>query len=386
MKIIYHKSLLLMTSVIISSTLVAIAVSSCNFNNTNTNAMASNATVSTQPFGMVDGKAITEYTLKNAAGMQVGIINYGGALTKIITQAKDSSFGDVITGFKSINGFTQSGNPYFGALIGRYANRIAKGTYKVDGVEYHAALNNNGQSLHGGLKGFDKVVWEAKVLPGDSSIQLNYVSKDGEEGYPGNLSVQVVYTLTAHNSIQIEYTAKTDKTTVINLTNHAYFNLSAEKSATIHDHVLQILASEYTPVNEVLIPTGEILNVSGTPFDFNEPKRIGNDIDKIPGGYDHNWILTKATGLQEVANVYDPLSGRVLSVATTEPGLQFYSGNFLDGTLTDTKNDTKYILHGALTLETQHYPDAPNQSRFPSTLLKPGEVYRQTTVYSFSIK
>jgi aldose 1-epimerase len=386
MKIIYHKSLLLMTSVIISSTLVAIAVSSCNFNNTNTNAMASNATVSTQPFGMVDGKAITEYTLKNAAGMQVGIINYGGALTKIITQAKDSSFGDVITGFKSINGFTQSGNPYFGALIGRYANRIAKGTYKVDGVEYHAALNNNGQSLHGGLKGFDKVVWEAKVLPGDSSIQLNYVSKDGEEGYPGNLSVQVVYTLTAHNSIQIEYTAKTDKTTVINLTNHAYFNLSAGKSATIHDHVLQILASEYTPVNEVLIPTGEILNVSGTPFDFNEPKRIGNDIDKVPGGYDHNWILTKATGLKEVANVYDPLSGRVLSVATTEPGLQFYSGNFLDGTLTDTKNDTKYILHGALTLETQHYPDAPNQSRFPSTLLKPGEVYRQTTVYSFSIK
>jgi len=386
MKIIYHKSLLLMTSVIISSTLVAIAVSSCNFNNTNTNAMASNATVSTQPFGMVDGKAITEYTLKNAAGMQVGIINYGGALTKIITQAKDSSFGDVITGFKSINGFTQSGNPYFGALIGRYANRIAKGTYKVDGVEYHAALNNNGQSLHGGLKGFDKVVWEAKVLPGDSSIQLNYVSKDGEEGYPGNLSVQVVYTLTAHNSIQIEYTAKTDKTTVINLTNHAYFNLSAGKSATIHDHVLQILASEYTPVNEVLIPTGEILNVSGTPFDFNQPKRIGNDIDKVPGGYDHNWILTKATGLQEVANVYDPLSGRVLLVATTEPGLQFYSGNFLDGTLTDTKNDTKYILHGALTLETQHYPDAPNQSRFPSTILKPGEVYRQTTVYSFSIK
>ena len=386
MKIIYHKSLLLMTSVIISSTLVAIAVSSCNFNNTNTNAMASNATVSTQPFGMVDGKAITEYTLKNAAGMQVGIINYGGALTKIITQAKDSSFGDVITGFKSINGFTQSGNPYFGALIGRYANRIAKGTYKVDGVEYHAALNNNGQSLHGGLKGFDKVVWEAKVLPGDSSIQLNYVSKDGEEGYPGNLSVQVVYTLTAHNSIQIEYTAKTDKTTAINLTNHAYFNLSAGKSATIHDHVLQIHASEYTPVNEVLIPTGEILNVSGTPFDFNQPKRIGNDIDKVPGGYDHNWILTKATGLQEVANVYDPLSGRVLLVATTEPGLQFYSGNFLDGTLTDTKNDTKYILHGALTLETQHYPDAPNQSRFPSTILKPGEVYRQTTVYSFSIK
>jgi len=386
MKIIYHKSLLLMTSVIISSTLVAIAVSSCNFNNTNTNAMASNATVSTQPFGMVDGKAITEYTLKNAAGMQVGIINYGGALTKIITQAKDSSFGDVITGFKSINGFTQSGNPYFGALIGRYANRIAKGTYKVDGVEYHAALNNNGQSLHGGLKGFDKVVWEAKVLPGDSSIQLNYVSKDGEEGYPGNLSVQVVYTLTAHNSIQIEYTAKTDKTTVINLTNHAYFNLSAGKSATIHDHVLQIHASEYTPVNEVLIPTGEILNVSGTPFDFNQPKRIGNDIDKVPGGYDHNWILTKATGLQEVANVYDPLSGRVLLVATTEPGLQFYSGNFLDGTLKDTKNDTRYILHGALTLETQHYPDAPNQSRFPSTILKPGEVYRQTTVYSFSIK
>lgn len=386
MKKFFNTSLCYIASAIMSVSIIAMAVSGCNFNTTNTNAMAPTATVSTQPFGTVDGKAITEYTLKNAAGMQVGIINYGGALTKIITQAKDSSFGDVLTGFKSINGFTQTGNPYFGALIGRYANRIAKGTYQVDGKTYHAALNNNGQSLHGGLKGFDKVVWDAKILPGDSSLQLNYVSKDGEEGYPGNLSVQVVYTLTANNSINIEYTATTDKTTVINLTNHAYFNLSAGKSATIHDHVLQIHANEYTPVNEVLIPTGQVLKVSGTPFDFNQPKRIGNDIDKVPGGYDHNWILTKAAGLQEVANVYDPLSGRVLSVATTEPGLQFYSGNFLDGTLTDTKNDTKYILHGALTLETQHYPDAPNQPSFPSTLLKPGEVYHQTTVYSFSIK
>lgn len=386
MKKIFPKSLFYIASTCIILTIMIIVVSGCNFNNTNSNAMIPTATVSTQPFGMVDGKAITEYTFKNATGMQVGIINYGGALTKIITQAKDSSFGDVLTGYKSIHGFTQTNNPYFGALIGRYANRIAKGTYKVDGVVYHAALNNNGQSLHGGLKGFDKVVWDAKVLPGDSSLQLNYVSKDGEEGYPGNLSVQVVYTLTANNSINIEYTATTDKTTVINLTNHAYFNLSAGKSATIHDHVLQIKANEYTPVNEVLIPTGQVLKVSGTPFDFNQPKRIGNDIDKVPGGYDHNWILSKAAGLQEVANVYDPLSGRVVSVATTEPGLQFYSGNFLDGTLTDTKNDTKYILHGALTLETQHYPDAPNQSNFPSTLLKPGEVYHQTTVYSFSIK
>jgi aldose 1-epimerase len=356
----------------------------CSSNHTNT--MDTTVKLTSQAYGEFDGQTITEYTLTNAHGMQVGIINYGGALTKIITQAKDSSWGDVLTGYDSLSGFTQAANPYFGALIGRYANRIAKGTYKVDGIEYHAALNNNGQSLHGGLKGFDKVVWTATPLAGDSSIQLNYESKDGEEGYPGNLKVQVVYTLTADNGIKIDYTATTDKTTVINLTNHAYFNLSAGKSLTIKDHVLQINANQYTPVDTVLIPTGESLDVRGTPMDFTQAKRIGDDLDKVAGGYDHNWILNKAEGLQEVANVFDPLSGRSLTVFTTEPGLQFYSGNFLDGTLTHTKNGIKYIKHGALTLETQHFPDAPNQVKFPSTLLKPGETYTHSTVYKFATK
>ena len=356
----------------------------CSSNNTNT--MDTTVKLTSQAYGEFEGQPITEYTLTNAHGMQVGIINYGGALTKIITQAKDSSWGDVLTGYDSLSGFTQTTNPYFGALIGRYANRIAKGTYKVDGVEYHAALNNNGQSLHGGLKGFDKVVWTATPLAGDSSLQLNYESKDGEEGYPGNLKVQVVYTLTVDNGIKIDYTATTDKTTVINLTNHAYFNLSAGKSLTIKDHVLQINANQYTPVDTVLIPTGESLDVKGTPMDFTQAKRIGDDLDKVVGGYDHNWILNKVEGLQEVANVYDPLTGRRLTVFTTEPGLQFYSGNFLDGTLTHTKKGIQYIKHGALTLETQHFPDAPNQSKFPSTLLKPGETYTHTTVYKFATK
>ncbi|MGI9139014.1 MAG: aldose epimerase family protein [Sediminibacterium sp.] len=369
---------------IIFTLAISIFNQACTTNKTNT--MDASVKLSSQAYGVFEGQPITEYTLTNANGMQVGIINYGGALTKIITKAKDSSWGDVLTGFDSLSGFTQIANPYFGALIGRYANRIAKGTYKVDGIEYHAALNNNGQSLHGGLKGFDKVVWKATPLTGDSSIQLNYESKDGEEGYPGNLKVQVVYTLTADNGIIIDYTATTDKTTVINLTNHAYFNLSAGKSATIHDHILQIKAQQYTPVDAVLIPTGALLDVKGTPMDFNQPKRMGEDLDKVEGGYDHNWILNKAEGLQEVANVYDPLSGRTLTVLTTEPGIQFYSGNFLDGSLTHTKNGIKYIKHAAFTLETQHYPDAPNQVKFPSTILKPGETYKHTTVYKFATK
>lgn len=358
---------------------------SCSFNNSNNKGMGT-AKITTQNFGTFEGKPITEYTLTNAHGMQVGIINYGGIITKIITQAKDSSWGDVVTGYESLDGYLQKDNPYFGALIGRYANRLAKGKYTIDGIDYSAALNNNGHSLHGGLKGFDKVVWDAVILPGDSSVQLNYVSKDGEEGYPGNLKVQVVYTLTANNAIKIEYTASTDKTTILNLTNHAYFNLTAGKSATIYDHLVQIIANKFTPVDSSLIPTGELLDVKGTPMDFTTPKKVGQDIDKVLGGYDHNWVLNKAAGLQEVANVYEPISGRYLTVATTEPGIQFYTGNFLDGTLKGTKKGDVYNKHYALTLETQHFPDSPNQPGFPNTLLKPGEIYQQTTVYSFSIK
>lgn len=344
------------------------------------------ATITTKDFGTFEGKRITEYTLTNVAGMQVGIINYGGILTKIITKDKAGDFGDVITGYDSLEGYLQKGNPYFGALIGRYANRLAKGTYTVDGITYHAALNNNGQSLHGGLKGFDKVVWDAVALPGDSSLQLSYKSIDGEEGYPGNLQVQVVYTLTANNSIKIEYTASTDKNTVINFTNHAYFNLSAGKSPNIYEHIVQLKADKYTPVDTSLIPTGALLDVKGTPMDFTTPKKVGQDIDKVTGGYDHNWVLNKGEGLAEIASVYEPNSGRYLTVATTEPGIQFYTGNFLTGNLTGTKKGIIYNKHYALTLETQHFPDSPNQPDFPSTLLKPGETYHQTTVFSFSTK
>ena len=357
----------------------------CSFNNKNKNAMDT-ASVTTKSFGTLEGKPVTEYTLTNAAGMQVGIINYGAILTKIITKDKTGALGDVITGYESIDGYVQKGNPYFGAIIGRYANRLAKGAYKVDGVAYTAAINNNGQSLHGGLKGFDKVLWEAVVLPGDSSIQLSYVSVDGEEGYPGNLKVQVVYTLTENNSIKIEYTATTDKTTVLNLTNHAYFNLTAGKSPNIYEHIVQLNANKYTPVDSNLIPTGELLDVKGTPMDFTTPKKVGQDLDKVAGGYDHNWVLNKVEGLAEIASVYEPISGRYLTVATTEPGIQFYTGNFLTGTLTGTKKGIVYNKHYALTLETQHFPDSPNQPSFPSTLLKPGETYHQTTVYGFSIK
>lgn len=357
----------------------------CSFNNSNKNAMAA-PKITTQNFGTFEGKPITEYTLTNGSGMQVSIINYGGILTKIITQAKDGSWGDVITGYDSLEGYVQKGNPYFGALIGRYANRLAKGKYTIDGVTYKAAINNHGQSLHGGLKGFDKVVWNASILPGDSSIQLDYLSIDGEEGYPGNLKVQVVYTLTANNALQIAYTASTDKTTVLNLTNHVYFNLTAGKSPNIYDHLVQINANKYTPVDTSLIPTGELLDVKGTPMDFTTPKKVGQEIDQVAGGYDHNWVLNKAEGLQEIAHVYEPTSGRYLTVATTEPGIQFYSGNFLDGSLTGTKKGIIYNKHYALTLETQHFPDSPNQTGFPSTILKPGETYHQTTVYTFSTK
>jgi aldose 1-epimerase len=337
-------------------------------------------------FGTFEGQPITEYTLSNASGMKVGILNYGGTVTKIITPDKNKQMGDVVLGYESLEGFTQKGNPYFNALIGRYGNRIAGGKFTLDGKTYTLATNNNGNSLHGGLKGFDKVVWTAEKA-GDSSVKLSYLSKDGEEGYPGNLQVNVVYTLTSGNALRIDYTATTDKATPINLTNHCYFNLSAGKDSTILQHELQLNADRYTPVNDVLIPTGKIESVKGTPMDFTSPKPIGKDIAAVKGGYDHNWVLNKSgSGLSQAATVYDPTSGRVLEVWTTEPGVQFYTGNFLDGSLTNTKGGAKYGKHAALCLETQHFPDSPNQPSFPSTILKPGETYRHTTEYRFSAK
>ncbi len=343
--------------------------------------------VSEKPFGEFEGKPVTEYTIRNANGMEVSIINYGGAITRLLTPDREGNMGDVVTGFASLEGFLQKGNPYFGALIGRYGNRIANAKFTLEGKEYSLAGNDNGNSLHGGNKGYDKVFWNIEKQAGDSSLKLTYQSKDGEEGYPGNLDISIIYTLTADNALKIEYSAVTDKATPVNLTSHAYFNLSAEKDSTILGHELMLNAKAYTPVNDKLIPTGEIKDVIGTAMDFTASKPIGKDIGNVAGGYDHNWVLNKRPGEYALAAVlYEATSGRQMEVWTTEPGIQFYSGNFLDGTLTQTKSGTKYIKHGALCLETQHYPDSPNQALFPSTVLKPGDSYKHTCVYKFSTK
>jgi aldose 1-epimerase len=368
---------------------LTLAYIGCNNNSANKKETESNnmkASITEKPFGNFESKPVTEYIITNTNGMQVSIINYGGTVTKIITPDKNGDMGDVILGYDSLSGFLQKGNPYFGALIGRYGNRIANAKFTLDGKEYKLAANDHGNSLHGGEKGFDKVFWNAEKL-GDSSLKLTYLSKDGEEGYPGNLNAEVIYTLGSDNSLKIDYTATTDKPTPVNLTNHCYFNLSAGKDSTILNHEVMLNADKYTPVNDKLIPTGQIAEVKGTPMDFTSAKKVGKEIDSVKGGYDHNWVLNKnGNGLEQVATVYEPTSSRYMEVFTTDPGIQFYTGNFLNGTLTNTKNGLNYVRHGALCLETQHFPDSPNESLFPSTILKPGETYKQTTVYKFSVK
>jgi len=337
-------------------------------------------------FGTVGNDSIYQFKLQNAKGTEVFIMNYGGTITNLLVADKNGQKGDVVLGFDSLSGFLQKGNPYFGALIGRYGNRIANGKFTLDGKTYALATNNNGNHLHGGIKGFDKVVWNVDAAS-DSSLHLSYNSKDGEEGYPGNLQVKVVYSLDNDNALKIDYTATIDKACPINLTNHTYFNLSAGKDSTILDHELMIDADRYTAVNDKLIPTGQLPSVKNTPMDFTKAKRIGNDIDKVKGGFDHNWVLNKKdASLSLIATLYHPASGRFMEVSTTQPGVQFYTGNFLDGTLTGGKNGAKYVQHAGLCLETQHFPDSPNQPSFPSTVLKPGETYHQVTVYKFSTK
>jgi len=366
--------------------LLVIVTIACN-NNTATKTGTSSFSVTEKKIGIIDSSVITEYTITNPDGMQVSIMNYGGTVTQLFTKDKEGVFGDVILGYDSLTGFLQKGNPYFGCLVGRYANRIANGNFTIDGKTYQLAKNDNGQSLHGGIKGFDKVVWNVEKQQGDSSLKLTYLSKDGEEGYPGNVSISVVYTLRSDNALAISYEATTDKATPINLTNHCYFNLSAGKDSTILNHSLQLLADAYTPVNDVLIPLGTIDAVKNTPMDFRTPKKIGKDIAVVKGGYDHNWVLNKKdSSLTLAATLEHTASGRVMEVYTTEPGIQFYSGNFLDGTLQNTKKGAKYVKHAALCLETQHFPNSPNQSNFPSTILKPGAVYTHTSVYKFLVQ
>ena len=341
-----------------------------------------------------DGKTAELYTLKNKNGMQVSITNFGATVVSIVVPDRAGKMADVALGYDDLAGYELNKN-YLGVLVGRYGNRIAHGKFSIDGSEYTLAKNNGDNSLHGGIKGFNKAMWEAKDVSkgGEAAVEMKYVSKDGEEGYPGNLSVTVVYTLTSKNELKIDYSATTDKKTVVNLTNHTYFNLAGQGNGDILKQELMINADTFTPVDSGLIPTGELKKVEGTPFDFRKATAIGARIDandeqiKLGGGYDHNFVLNRkaATGLSLAARVSDPTSGRTMEVWTTEPGVQFYTGNFLDGSFKG-KGGIAYQKRTALCLETQHFPDSPNHPSFPTTLLKPGEKYHTTTVYKFEAK
>jgi len=345
-------------------------------------------TVAKQDFGAADGQPITLYTLTNSHGMSASIMNYGATLVKLIVPDKDGKADDVVLGFDDLAGYLKKDNdPYFGATIGRYGNRIAKGQFSLDGHSYQLAVNNGPNALHGGLKGFDKQVWKAEVVSTNPpTILFSRVSPDGEEGYPGTMKASVHYTLTDKNQIKMYYTATTDKPTVLNLTHHSYFNLAGAGNGTILDDLLTLNADAYTPVDDTLIPTGEIKKVDGTPMDFRKPTAIGARIQQVGGkpvGYDHNFVLNDpGAGVRWIATVQEPTSGRRMKVYSDQPGVQFYSGNFLDGTITG-KNGKVYQQYFALCLEPQHFPDSPNEPKFPSVVLKPGETYHSTIIYGF---
>ena len=364
------------------TTMVAATLTGCQ-NNTPNNVKPG---ITKAEWGEADGKKVYLFTLLNNKGTEVKISNYGGIVTSFITEDKNGKRSNIVVGFDSLSSYLQK-PPYFGALIGRYGNRIGDAAFTLNGTAYKLAANNGKNHLHGGLKGFDKVVWDATIV-NDSLPQLTlaYVSKDGEEGYPGNLKVLVQYTLTDNNELKIEYNAETDKATPLNLTNHSYFNLSGDVSNTILNHTLQIDADRYTPVDTTLIPTGELKPVKGTAFDFTTAQLIGSRIDSVQGGYDHNWVLNRrdSSSIQLVATLSDSTSGRKLEVFTTQPGLQFYSGNFLDGKFVN-RDGKSLIIHTALCLETQHFPDSPNKPGFPSTILQPGQQYHQVTLYKISV-
>jgi aldose 1-epimerase len=338
-------------------------------------------------FGMMpDGDSVMLYTLKNEKDIVIKITNFGGIITEIHTPDKDGRSANIVLGFDNLDQYL-AGDPYFGALIGRYGNRIAGAQFTLDDVTYHLAQNDGNNSLHGGNKGFDKVLWDARVIGCDerAALQLTYTSPDGEEGFPGTLKTVVTYELLM-DQLFITYEAETDKATPVNLTNHSYFNLAGE--GTILDHILYLNASKYTPVDAQLIPTGELANVEGTPFDFRKPTPIGARIDEVggnPGGYDHNFVLDKSqNGKVLAAKLMDPKTGRSLEVYTTEPGLQFYTGNFLNGSL--SSGDRVFVKNSGLCLETQHFPNSPNQPNFPSTILRPGEKFASQTIFKFGVE
>jgi aldose 1-epimerase len=335
-----------------------------------------------------DGSPIDRYTLSNANGVQVSILTYGGTLAQFLAPDSQGNLGDILLGFDSVDGFLGA-HPFFGVLVGRYGNRIAGARFSLEGQEYTLAQNNGPNHLHGGPGGFHQVVWKASVDEANNALHLSHHSPDGEEGYPGDLDLSVVYSLSEANELKIAYSATTDKTTVLNLTNHAYFNLAG--SGSILEHQAQLFASRFIPIDETLIPVGELRAVKGTPMDFTSPSAIGAQIAaddeqiKIAGGYDHCWVIDGQAGeLRIAARVTDPASGRVLETWTTQPGVQFYTSNFLDGSISG-KGGQSYGKHAGFCLETQHFPDSPNQPTFPSTVLRPGETYSETTIYRVSV-
>ena len=348
----------------------------------------------TDTFGKLpDGREVLQYTLENKSGVTVEIINYGATIRSLRVPDRNGRMGDVVLGYDSVQGYID-GTAYFGAIVGRYGNRIAKGKFQLDGREYQLTVNDGENHLHGGRAGFNKVLWEAHVLAGTSepSVELQYISPDGEEGYPGNVVLKVRYTLTDNNELRVDYEGKTDRPTLLNPTQHSYFNLSGTFTDTILGHQLMIESDSITPVDKGLIPTGKLSRVAGTPMDFRTLTAIGariNDPDEqltFGQGYDHNWVLRSGGGkVRKVAELYEPASGRLMAVLTDQPGLQFYSGNFLDGSAIG-KGGVAYQHRTGLCLETQAYPDTPNRPQFPQVTLRPGQVYRQTTIYRFSTR
>jgi len=353
---------------------------------------SSKTEVQQKRFGERDGRPVILYTLTNAHGVEISAMNYGGIIQSIRVPDRNGKFADIVLGHDTAEGYMPN-PPYIGAIVGRYANRIANGTFTLDGKTYTLPKNDGPNTLHGGTtKTFDKVIWESQPLKGKNAVSFTYLSADGEEGFPGNLKVTVTYTLTDSNELVIDYDATTDKATPINVSQHSYFNLKGEGIGDILDHEIMINADKFTPVDKNLIPTGELRPVKGTPLDFTTSTRIGARIDDsydqivLAHGYDHNWVINrKGDGLTLAARVYEPTTGRVLEVSTTQPGVQFYTGNFLDGTVTG-KAGHVYKRRYGLCLETQHFPDSPNHPDFPSTILRPGEKFHQETVFKFSTK
>lgn len=345
-------------------------------------------TISKDVFGKLpDGRTADLYTIENGGGLKAKVTNYGGILVALETPDQSGKSADIVLGFDTLDDYVTKNSPYFGAACGRFANRIKNGKFSIDGVEYQLAVNNGPHHLHGGLVGYNKVLWDAQEIKtaDEVGLKLTYLSKDGEENYPGNLSIVMMYTLTKDNAFKITYEAKTDKATPINLTHHSYFNLAGQGNGDILGQEVMIDADRYTAIDELAIPTGELASVKGTPLDFTTPMTVGARIEQA-GGYDHNYVLNSGGGkLALAAKITDPGSGRVMEVWTTEPGIQFYSGNFLDGTLTG-KGGKVYKKNYGFCFETQHFPDSPNHANFPNTILRPGDTYAHTCIYKFGVK